>query len=214
MLEQVPVKQNSILDQKYLPFMTLISLFQFLMGMMEGMMGTILPLFLKNQIMISESLIGFFFTASWLLVLIIQIPSGQLADRYGRKRIIVLSLLPIPLLLGAWLFVNNWLLLLVLYAMVSGLRSMTWPSNLALIADFIPSELLGSAMAVRMTSQRLGRTAAPVLAGYLYSKVSYRSPFLTSAMVIVLSIVIALLFKEARTEENKTETIQCARSEG
>ncbi len=206
--EQIPTKRLSILDREYLPFMTLIFLFQFLAGMMEGMISTVLPLFLKNQIMISESRIGLFFTASSLLILIIQIPSGRLADRYGRKRVMVLSLLPIPLLLGAWLFVDDWLLLLVLYAAVNGFRSMTWPSSLALLADFIPSELMGSAMGVRMTSMRLGNTVAPILAGYLYSSVGFRSPFLASAVFVALSIVVALAFKEAKTEEDKAEAVQ------
>lgn len=206
--EQIPAKRPSILDREYLPFMTLIFLFQFLAGMMEGMISTVLPLFLKNQIMISESRIGLFFTASSLLILVIQIPSGRLADRYGRKRVMVMSLLPIPLLLGAWLFVDDWLLLLVLFAAVNGFRSMTWPSSLALLADFIPSELMGSALGVRMTSMRLGNTVAPILAGYLYSSVGYRSPFLASAVLVVLSIVIALAFKEARAEEDKAEAVQ------
>ena len=206
--EQIPAKRPSILDREYLPFMTLIFLFQFLAGMMEGMISTVLPLFLKNQIMISESRIGLFFTASSLLILVIQIPSGRLADRYGRKRVMVMSLLPIPLLLGAWLFVDDWLLLLVLFAAVNGFRSMTWPSSLALLADFIPSELMGSALGVRMTSMRLGNTVAPILARYLYSSVGYRSPFLASAVLVVLSIVIALAFKEARAEEDKAEAVQ------
>jgi MFS family permease len=200
-VKQVTAKRPSILDREYLPFMTLIFLFHFLIGMMERMIGTVLALFLKNQIMISESLIGLFFTASSILILVLQIPSGRLADRYGRKKVLVLSLLPIPLLLGAWLFVDDWLVLLVLYAAVSGFRSMTWPSSLALLADFIPSELMGSALGVRMMSMRLGSTVAPVLAVYLYSNVGYRSPFLASAALVALSIVIALAFKEARAEE-------------
>jgi MFS family permease len=207
-MEQVPVKRPSILDGEYLPFMTLIFLFHFLAGMLEGMLGTVLPLFLKNQILISESLIGLFFTASSLLILVIQIPSGRLADRYGRKRVLVLSLLPLPLLLWTWLFVNDWRGLLILYAAVSGFRSMTWPSSLALLADFIPSELMGSALGIRMTSMRLGSTVAPVLAGYLYSGVGYRSPFLASAALVTLSIVIALALKEARAEEDEAETVQ------
>ena len=207
-VEQLPAKRPSILDREYLPFMTLIFLFHFLVGMMERMIGTVLPLFLKNQIMISESLIGLFFTASSILILVLQIPSGRLADRYGRKKVLVLSLLPIPLLLGAWLFVDDWLVLLVLYAAVSGLRSMTWPSSLALLADFIPSELMGSALGVRMMSMRLGSTVAPVLAVYLYSNVGYRSPFLASAALVAMSIVIALAFKEARPKEDEAEAVQ------
>lgn len=207
-VEQVPAKRPSLLDREYLPFMTLIFLFQFLAGMLEGMMTMVLPLFLKNQIMITESLIGLFFTASSILILVTQIPSGRLADRYGRKRVMVLSLMPLPLLLGAWLFVDDWRILLLLYASVSGFRSMTWPSSLALLADFIPPGLMGSALGVRMTSMRLGNTVAPVLAGYLYSKVGYKSPFLVSAVLVTVSIIIGLAFKEARAEEDEVEVVQ------
>jgi MFS family permease len=207
-VEQVHAKRPSLLDGEYLPFMTLIFLFQFLAGMLEGMLGMVLPLFLKNQILITESLIGLFFTASSLVILVTQVPSGRLADRYGRKRVMVLSLLPIPLLLGAWLVVDDWRILLILYASVSGLRSMTWPSSLALLADFIPSELIGSAVGVRMASLRLGSTVAPVLAGYLYSTVGHRSPFLVSAVLVAFSIIIGLTFKEARAEEDEVEAVQ------
>jgi MFS family permease len=206
-VEQVHAKRPSLLDGEYLPFMTLIFLFQFLAGMLEGMLGMVLPLFLKNQILITESLIGLFFTASSLVILVTQVPSGRLADRYGRKRVMVLSLLPIPLLLGAWLVVDDWRILLILYASVSGLRSMTWPSSLALLADFIPSELIGSAVGVRMASLRLGSTVAPVLAGYLYSTVGHRSPFLVSAVLVAFSIIIGLTFKEAKAEEDEVEAV-------
>ena len=203
-----PSERASILDGEYLPFMTLIFMFHFLAGMVEGTMGTVLPLFLKNQILIPESLIGLFFTASSLLILVIQIPSGRLADRHGRKRVLVLSLLPLPLLLGAWLFVDDWRVLLVLYTAVSGLRSMTWPSSLALLADSIPPALMGSALGIRMTSMRLGSTVAPVLAGYLYSAVGHRTPFLASSMLVSASIIVALALKEAGADEDDLEEAQ------
>ncbi|MGD2142478.1 MAG: MFS transporter [Candidatus Bathyarchaeota archaeon] len=197
-IDQGLSKRASIFNREYLPFITLIFLFHFLTGMVEGIFSTVLPLFLKNQILISEALIGLFFTVSSVLILFIQIPSGQLADRYGRKRIIVMSMLPLPLMLGAWVFVDQWLILLVLYAAANGLRSMTWPSSVALLADNIPAGLMGSALGVRMTSMRLGTTVAPVLAGYMYSNVGYRTPFLAATLLVVASILIGLAFKEKR----------------
>jgi MFS family permease len=204
--EAVPIRirpqespeRSSILERRYLPFITLIFLFHFASGMVEGVLGTVLSLFLKNQIRISESLIGLFFTVSNVLILLTQIPSGRLADVYGRKKVLVMSLLPVPVLFGLWLFIDNWMILLILYAASTCLRSMTWPSSLALLADYIPSELLGSAVGIRMTSIRLGSTFGPLTAGYLYSQVDYRSPFLASAILIAISIMVGLSFKEKR----------------
>ena len=199
-------ERASILERRYLPFMTLIFLFHFIMGVVEGLIGAVLPLFLKNQIRISESLIGLFFTISSIMILFIQIPSGRMADTYGRKKVLVMSLLPIPIALGLWIFVDNWLILLLLYTAVNGFRSMTWPSSLALLSDHVPSELLGSALGIRMTSMRLGSTFGPLVGGYLYSQVNYSSPFLASAILVAVSIMVGLSFKDDRVRKTVKET--------
>jgi len=63
--------------------------------------GTMLPIFLKNQMDLPFSSIGLFFSGSSVLSLLSTVPGGWLADRYGRKRVIVAFLLPIPLIFGA-----------------------------------------------------------------------------------------------------------------
>ena len=200
--------RDSILSGKYRSFIILVILFHFSIGMVEGIWNTILPLYLKNQILISEYLIGLFFTASSLLTLFTQIPTGRLADRFGRKRILVLSLLPLPLLFGAWLFVDDWFALLILFTVCSGLRSMTWPTSLALLADFLPLSLMGSALGIRMTSMRLGNTVAPILAGYLYSNTGHKTPFLAATILIIATLTVSLAFKGSRDKENPIENAE------
>lgn len=209
---QAPSVRASILERRYLPFMTLIILFHLLTGMVEGALSTVLPLFLKKQILLSESLIGLFFTVSSILILFTQIPSGRLADSYGRKKIIVLSLLPVPFLFGLWLFIDNWVILLILFAASSAFRSMIWPPSLALLSDHIPIELMGSALGIRMTGMRLGSTFGPLMAGYLYSSVNPESPFLASAILIAMSIMVGLRFREKREKINEECSDKSSRS--
>ncbi len=188
--------KSSLRDPRYFRFIALFFVFHLAMTIGQGCVNTILPLFLKNQIGLSTSYIGLFFTGSSVLTLVTQLPSGWLADRFGRKRLILACIAPIPLLYGVWPFVGNWIVLLVLNSAAFGLWSMTWPATLALLSDFVPAELRGSAFGVRMTGVRLGFTIGPLLAGYLYSAMGGVTPFVASAASYVLGIALAAFLRE------------------
>jgi MFS family permease len=201
--QQISVKKTespikiSIWDQKYFSFMLVISFFHILMGSLEASNNTILPLYLKNQILLSPYIIGLFFTLPSVFMLLTQILSGWLADRFGRKKILVLSLVPLPVLFSLWLFTTNWVVLIIIYTATISFWSMTWPSSVALLSDNIPSELIGTALGIRMTSMRLGQTIGPILSVFLYTSISFTTPFLASAIMVVMAIVFGILLKES-----------------
>ena len=62
-----------------------------------GGINLIIPLYLESRFALSASQIALFFTSMSALNLVTQIPSGTIADKFGRKRtvLIFISLLPI-----------------------------------------------------------------------------------------------------------------------
>ena len=190
-------KRGSLRDPKYLGFMALFFFFHMAMSTGQGCVNTVLPLFLKNELGLTASTIGLFFTGSSVLTLLTQYPSGWLADRYGRKRLILACIAPIPLLYGVWPLVGSWAVLLVLNSLAFGLWSMTWPASLAMLSDFVPPELRGSAFGVRMTGVRLGFTLGPLFGGYLYSGVGGSTVFMAAAASFLVGIGLALFLRES-----------------
>ena len=190
------VSAFNIFRREYLPTLSLFFMFACALSTGQSIVGTMIPIFLKNQMDLSLSSIGLFFTGSSVLSLLGQVPGGWLADRYGRKRVILAFLLPIPFIFSAYAIVSDWVSMLVLYSLFAGCLSMMGSASLALMSDSFPSELKGAAFSVRMTGFRMGSIVGPLLGGYLYSSISPKSPFIAAALLFLIGIPLVYLIKE------------------
>jgi MFS family permease len=190
------VSALKIFRREYLTTISLFFIFACALSTGQSVVGTMLPIFLKNQMDLSLSSIGLFFTGSSVLSLLSQVPGGWLADRYGRKRVILAFLLPIPFIFSAWAMVSDWVAMLVLYSLFAGCLGMMGSASLALLSDSFPSELKGAAFSVRMTGFRMGSIVGPLLGGYLYSSLSPKSPFIAAALLFFMGIPLVYLIKE------------------
>ena len=194
------VSAFSIFRGEHLPTISLFFGFACAASIGQGVVNTMFPIFLKNQMGLPLSSIGLFFTGSSVVSLLSQVPGGWLADRYGRKRVILAFLLPIPLIFGAWAVAGGWVAMLALYSLFAGCLGMTGNASMALMSDSFPPELRGAAFSVRMTGFRMGSIVGPLLGGYLYSSLSPRAPFVAAAVLFLVGIPIIYLIKERSRE--------------
>lgn len=198
------IKKASLFERRYLLFLGLFFAFHVAQTTAIGGVNMIIPLFLEDKFHLSYHLIGLFFTASSTLMLFTQIPSGYLADRYSRRKLIAAFVMFPPLLLGIWPFIEDWTMLIVLYTASMGFWSMTWPATSALLSDSVSSELLGTAFGIRMTGVRLGFTIGPTLSGFLYTTYGHSTPFFAATFFHLIVIPLALLIKENYNEDNRS----------
>ena len=174
----------------------------FLKSSAQSMIGTMLPIFLNNELKTTITSIGLFFTISNIVNIIVQVPGGLLADRYGRKKLIILFLLPVPLLYGLWGILDKWYAYLLIYVVSKGLLGMTGAASLAIVSEVFPREKKGFAFGLSMAGARLGSAAGPLLGGYLYGSIGPSSPFRGAGLIFLSSIPFIYLLGRNKTNPN------------
>ncbi len=161
-----------------------------------GIVNLIIPLYLKSFFSLPPSQIGLFFTAQSLLNLVTQVPSGRLADRFSRKKLLVILSAPLPFLFALWHSVGNWTWLLMINTLAFGLWSMTWPAILTLLSNSVPEKAVGIAFGVNITGNRLGFTIGPLIASFFYLNYGQTTPFLAASALTLMAVVASLRLKE------------------
>ncbi len=130
-------------------------------------------------------------TAYLLAVGLAQPPTGWLADRFGRKRLFIVSLgFFVVGSLGAALSSN--LGALVGARVVQGLGGgALMPVGMAMIYELFPPDRRGTALGVWGVAAMAGPAFGPVIGGYLVTNVSWHWLFLINVPIGVIGIIAA-----------------------
>ena len=138
---------------------------------------------------------------------------GYYADKYGRKKMMVLS----AFVQGAAFTVfavssSSWfdspLLGFVCFTVVSMFGAVYWPASQAMIADVVGEKDRSDVFAVFYTSTNIAVVIGPIIGGIFFAE--YRFPLLLMAGVLnlVLGLVLQYMVKETAPVQRKEESIQ------
>jgi len=158
----------------------------FLWGFGEGMFFNFVPIYLDVQFLLSKYEIGLILGAFGFSMAITHIPAGRLADRFGRR----------PLLVGAWL-------LGLFSTLVMGFAQVLPLFLIGLFAygltAFVSSPLssyvtaargkwpVGTVLSLTTATFGMGMVLGPVTGGWIGDHYSMRMSFYVAASVFVLS---------------------------
>jgi MFS family permease len=127
---------------------------------------------------------------------------GRLADRFGRKIMVIRSLVSCSLVMAAMAYVTAPWHLLALRALLgffTGYGGLT----LTMAADSVPREQMASAIGRVQTAQRLGPAVGPAIGGALAGWLGLRPAFLVAAAfyAVALGLVLVLYDEQPGTRE-------------
>ncbi|MHB1131198.1 MAG: MFS transporter [Chloroflexota bacterium] len=122
---------------------------------------------------------------------------GTLADRYGRKPMLLRAMLGGALLLGSMGLVRSVEELLVL-RFFQGALTGTLAATTALVAAFVPRRHLGLALGLVQVSVYCGFALGPLVGGLIADAVGYRYTFFLTSIMLALGGATVLFFVEER----------------
>ena len=144
------------------------------------------------------------FSTTWGVIQFAMGPVlGLLSDRYGRRPVLLVSLLGLGLdfiVMGlapnlAWLFVGR---------LISGATSATFPICYAYVADVTPPEKRARAFGWMGSAMSVGFLAGPAVGGLLGS-IDLRLPFFAAAALTLLNVLYGLfVLPESLPPERRT----------
>lgn len=121
---------------------------------------------------------------------------GALADRYGRKLMVLRATFGGAIILALMGFVANVQQLMAL-RFVQGLFTGTVPATMALVAATAPKERSGMAMGSLQTAIYLGVSFGPLLGGISGDALGYRPSFwVTGGLLFISGVLVALFVHE------------------
>lgn len=148
---------------------------------------------------------GLIFSVTFLISAIVSPMWGSLADRKGRKLMLLRASLGMGVVILLQAFVTNVWQLFALRALM-GLTSGYIPNAMALVATQVPRERSGWALSMVTTAQICGVIMGPLMGGFLADWVGLRAVFLITAGLLLTSFLITLfLIKEGAPRQAKQE---------
>ncbi len=148
-------------------------------------------------------IIGIIDFVSFLALALVQFPGGYLADKHGRRRIIVTFTFGIALSYLIFALAPSWHFILLGVALAN-LFLIYQPALQAILADSIPAEKRGLGFSMGMFVNNLAAILSPAVAAFLL--LAFQG--LVPAMRIAYFIVVGFYLAAALLRTKLTETLQ------
>jgi DHA1 family multidrug resistance protein-like MFS transporter len=187
----------------FIIFLLVFVLFQIFASAAMGILDPVVPLYLTQTFYVDKTEVGFLFSmGTGVATLLAQVPSAMLANKYGRKKILACSILPLSFLMLLWPIMQSFSVVTVLYMFIGGLWSMTWPVAVSYLMTLTPTLQRGFVISLRQTAVRLGFTIGPLIGGYLWTAYEPKTPFYVSSAFFAASLLFIWLLKDSKSKKS------------
>jgi MFS family permease len=172
-----------------------------------------LTLYLRQSMRVSMTTIGLLFTLTSPINLFSQVVGGSLADRWGRKVMMAISLCASGLVMLGFGLVDSLTSLVFLLVLDGIFHPLFGPASNAMVADLIEPGKRAQAYGLLRVVMNLGAAIGPSVGGFVATR-SYFVLFLCAALANLLYFLIVVAFTretKPRSSTTPSETTEQAR---
>ena len=213
------LKTNNIelgLKNNWKQFTILVIVNAFVGGMI-GMERTIFPQFAELEFGVaSKTAILSFITAFGITKAVANYYTGKLANRFGRKNLLVLGWLlaiPIPFIL---IYAPSWSWVIAANVLLGASQGLTWSSTVVMKIDLVGEKDRGLAMGLNEFAGYFAVGIIAFLSGYVASEYGITPyPFYIGIFISIFGLILSLLwvkdtrgFVKKESESNQTQTLK------
>ncbi|HKO60119.1 MAG TPA: MFS transporter [Pyrinomonadaceae bacterium] len=161
----------------------------------EGLTGVLTVLYVINVHGLSAARFGTLIAIQMTTSILVYLPAGKLADRIGRKPVVIVTFISFALFPLAVILATNFALLVVAF-MIGGLREIGEPARKAMIVDFARDSVRARSVGLYYLIRSLSITPAAAIGGLLWNA-DPRAPFVAAAaMGVIGTLVFAATVEE------------------
>lgn len=168
--------------------------------------GIVMPVFARRlgELGGGVETLGLMTVAFAAAQLIVSPLAGALADRIGRRPVILLALFAFAATNIGYLLATSTTAFIALRGVAGALTTGLSPAAMGVVADTVPQNERGRWAGILMGGYGIGLIFGPVIGGILYDAWGFAAPFLISAGIGAIAFSAALLM----VPETRTQTIR------
>lgn len=169
-----------------------------LYGYLMSSLVTLFPLFLKH-LGVSETKMGSVITAVIIGTIVSQIPLGHAADRFGKRKILLICSVLVAAIFVAMSQSANWQNFMITGALLGAVAGSFYPIGLSIIGEVVRRDRLGAATSLFTLVFGIGSLIGPTVSGFAMDHLGDRWLFyLPAALTAAFSLEVIILYTHTK----------------
>ncbi|MCI0477859.1 MAG: MFS transporter [Anaerolineales bacterium] len=176
----------------------------------SSMVFPFITLYLRQRLNVSMTTVGMILMFWAISALVGQIVGGTFTDRFGRKRLMMFSLVSNAVMLSLFGLADSFALAAIVVSITGFVNALYQPARDAMIADLVASERRPQAYGLIRVVANLGVAIGPAIGGFLAAQ-SYLISFLCSASAtFVYFLITTFLMRETKPDAPRVHAADTA----